>query len=287
MGNQQFKCPSETVHGAAPMSCVMACPPTYDIKMKDGAQQCVNKVDQDASVHLIAQSAVLRPINDSSMFSIQDLKTTDQDAYARYTAEQSRFNDELEAADSRVSRQAQVDAAARDVLASGGTDEAKNAAYRALATDPNAMDVLYDNQIKKDVSRFVSEYQFLNTQTLQQQQTLDIVNSVKDNIGTVKDDMAFSVSTFQDQIKTIQNQININRKTQTQALDYGKWIGVALNVFIVLGLLFLIFSVGRRAFRGSVSSTPGTGAPPPSLPPSASSFFDAFARHLATSKPPA
>jgi large-conductance mechanosensitive channel len=254
--------------------------------MRDGAQRCVNKIDPSVTVHLNAQGAVLRSNAQPSVFSIADLQSQNPDAYARYSSEQTRFQEELEAANSQVSHQARVDAAGRDVLASGGNDPTKNAAYNALAHDPDAMNVLYENQIQKDVGKFINEYHFLNTQTLQQQQTLDIVNSVKDNIGTVKDDMAYSVSTFQDQIKAIQNQVNINRKTQVQAADYGSWIGIALNVLIVLVLLFLIFSIGRRAMRGSTSTAPGTGAPAPSLPADSTDFFNAFARHLGTPKPP-
>jgi len=287
MGNLQPKCPAETVYGSSLGSCVMACPTGYELQMLEGAQRCVNKIDPSATVHLVAQGAVLRRDDQPSIFSIADLQTSNPDAYARYSAEKTRFQEELEAANLRVSRQAQVDAAARDVLATGGTDETKNAAYRALAHDPDAMNVLYENQIRKDVDKFINEYHFLNTQTLQQQQTLDIVNSVKDNIGTVKDDMAYSVSTFQDQIKAIQNQVNINRKTQVEAADYGSWIGIVLNVLIVLVLLFLIFSIGRRAMSGSKSTTSGTGAPAPSLPADSSEFFNAFARHLGASKPPA
>ena len=287
MGNLQPKCPAETVNGAALGTCVMACPTGYELQMREGAQRCVNKIDPSATVHLIAQGAVLRPLNDHSVFSISDLQSSNPDAYARYSAEKTRFQEELETANSQVSHQAQVDAAARDVLAAGGTDETKNAAYRALAHDPDAMNVLYEKQIRKDIDKFINEYHFLNTQTLQQQQTLDIVNSVKDHIGTVKDDMAYSVSTFQDQIKAIQNQVNINRKNQIQAADYGSWIGIALNVLIVLVLLFLIFVIGRRAMSGSKSTTSGTGAPAPSLPADSTAFFNAFARHLGAPKPPA
>ena len=287
MGNLQPKCPAETVYGSSLGSCVMACPTGYEVQMREGAQTCVNKINPSATVRLIPQGAVLRHGDDNSSFTIADLRTSNPDAYARYSAEKTRFQRDLETANSQVTHQSRVDAAAREVLAAGGTDSDKNLAYERLANGDAAANVLLDNQIRKDIGRFINEYHFLNTQTLQQQQTLDIVNSVKDNIGTVKDDMAYSVSTFQDQIEAIQNQVNINRKTQVQAADYGGWISIALNVLIVLVLLFLIFSIGRRAMRGSSPQTPGAGAPAPSLPSDSADFFNAFARHLGASKPPA
>lgn len=287
MGNFHPKCPAETVSGTVMGSCVMACPTGYELQMREGAQRCVNKTDPDVTVHLIAQGAVLRRADDNKAFTIADLQSSNPDAYARYSAEKTRFQQELETANSQVSHQARVDAAARDVLAAGGTNTDTNVAYVRVAEGEAAANALIEKQIRKDIDKFINEYHFLNTQTLQQQQTLDIVNSVKDNIGTVKDDMAYSVATFQDQIKAIQNQVNINRKTQIQAADYGSWIGIALNVLIVLVLLFLIFVIGRRAMSGSKSTTSGTGAPAPSLPADSTAFFNAFARHLGAPKPPA
>lgn len=280
MGNAQFKCPTETVYGAAPLSCVMACPPAYELRMVEGAQRCVNKVDPDATIHLVPQAAVMRPFDDHSLFSIEDLRKSNVDAFIRYSAEQARFSEDQEKADAQVSHKAQVDAAARDVLAANGGDEAANARYSSLTDDPNAVNVMYANQIKKDTSRFISEYQFLNNQVLQQQQTLDLVNGVKDNIGTVKDDLEYSVGTFDKQISDIRNQININRKTHDQALDYGKWLGIGLNVFIVLALLYLLFTVGRRAMKGA--TLPSNPASPPNTG-NGGDFMGAFAKYIAES----
>jgi hypothetical protein len=280
MGNAQFKCPTETVYGAAPLSCVMACPDTYELRMVDGAQRCVNKVDPDATIHLVPQAAVMRGLDNHSLFSISELKDSNPDAYTRYTAEQERFKEDKEKADAQVSHKAKVDAAARDVLAANGADEAANARYSALTDDPNALDVMYANQIKKDTDRFISEYQFLNNQVLQQQQTLDLVNGVKDNIGTVKDDLEYSVGTFSKQISDIRNQININRRTHDQALDYGKWLGIGLNVLIVLALLYLLFTVGRRAMNGA--TLPSNPASPPNTGNGAD-FMGAFAKYITES----
>ena len=280
MGNIQFKCPTETVYGASPLSCVMACPDTYELRMFEGSQRCVNKVDPTATIHLIPQAAVSRKIDDRQMFSIGELKDSNPDVYIRYVAEKERFEKEREKADAQVSHKAKVDAAARDVLAANGSDEDANARYSALTDDPDAVNAMHENQIRKDTDRFISEYQFLNNQVLQQQQTLDLVNGVKDNIGTVKDDLEYSVGTFSKQISDIRNQININRKTHDQALDYGKWLGIGLNVLIVLALLYLLFTVGRRAMKGA--TLPSNPASPPNTG-NGGDFMGAFAKYIAES----
>jgi large-conductance mechanosensitive channel len=182
-----------------------------------------------------------------------------------------------------VSHRAQVDAAARRVLETHGNDESANTKYAELVSDPDELKEIYNQMITKETDKFISEYQFLNNQSFQQQQTLDLVNSVKDNVGSVKDDMEYSVGTFNKQISDIRNQININRKTQAIAMDYGKWLNTGLNIILVLALLFLIFTVGRRAFRSP--SLPSNPASPPNPGDGADSLAAAI-RSLTASKSP-
>lgn len=259
MGNQQFKCPVGTTYGAAPLSCVMSCPTGYELRMVEGAQRCVSKADPDVSVHLVPQPAVARALDDHSAFEIDSLDHS-SDLYMRYSAEKTRFNEELAVANVKVDHQKAVDAAEANMRATAGTPgaEAAGAAYVALTKDANAQNVLYESQAQAKIDKFLSDYQFLRNQSHQQQMTLDLVNTVKDKLFTVKDDMEYSVSTFDKQISDIRNQINVNRATQRQATDYGKWIGVGLNFAIVLALLFMIFVIGRKAM-GVTSFTPSSG----------------------------
>ena len=280
MGNQLFKCPVEAVYGAAPLSCVMSCPNTYELKMVEGAQRCVNIVDPTVSIHLIAQPAVGRKMDEPPMFNIESLKQSDADAYTRYSVELARFKRELEKADLKVKHTAKVDAAARNVLAASGNDSAANAEYASLTNDPDALKRLYDTQIEKDTQRFMNEYQFLQTQSMQQQQSLDLINSVKDNLLTVKDDIEYSVEIFGKQVNDIRNQININRKIRQQAVDYGTWLNIGLNLLIVFALIYLLFVVGRKWVG---RSTPTPAPTPPSA--NTNDFFNAFTKYLTASAP--
>jgi hypothetical protein len=291
MGNTlaALKCPSETTFGETPFACVMTCPDGYERRTMNGALRCVNKVNPSATVQLIPQAAVNRAAKEegaptpSPVFTIEDLKEWDIDAYVRFTAEQRRFQSDLRSANLRVSHRAQVDAAARRVLETHGNDESANTKYAELVSDPDELKEIYNQMITKETDKFISEYQFLNNQSFQQQQTLDLVNSVKDNVGSVKDDMEYSVGTFNKQISDIRNQININRKTQAIAMDYGKWLNTGLNIILVLALLFLIFTVGRRAFRSP--SLPSNPASPPNPGDGADSLAAAI-RSLTASKSP-
>ena len=283
MGNTQFKCPSETVYGAVPMTCVMSCPATYELRMVDGAQRCVHRVDPSATVQLRAQPTIGREKDDNSSFTIESLKTTDPDAYSRYSAERTRFNKELADTNALVDRQAEIHEAERNVVAAAGTaaQESANQRYLELTQSPDTVEALHRSKIESDVNGYLSEYQFLNAQMQQQQQTLDLVNSVKDNLLTVKDDMEYSVGTFSKQISDIRNQININRKSHQLANDYGKWLSVGLNVFIVLALIFLVFTVGSKAIKG-VSTSTSTTPVRPAASEDTNAFFSAFSRWAAS-----
>jgi large-conductance mechanosensitive channel len=118
----------------------------------------------------------------------------------------------------------------------------------------------YSAEIEAATDKYISEYQFLQNQAMQQQSTLDIVTSVKDKMFGVKDDMEHSVGIFAKQISDIRNQINVNKTTRKQATDYGKWMELALNFAIVLALLFLIFVIGRKAMSGASPPAPSGGA---------------------------
>lgn len=286
MGNVQFKCPSDTVNGISPLSCVMPCPESYELRTADGAQRCVSTIDPSASIHLMPMAAVQRKSDDSAPFKIEQLKGVDDDAYNRYAAEKIRFDKERAKADLQVDHQAQIDAAAREVLAAGGSDDAANARYSSLTKDPDALNVMYQTQIEKDKGKFISDYQFLTNQVYQQQQTLDLIDNLKDSVFTVKDDMEYSVGTFDKQIGDIRNQININRRIRQQATDYGSWLNTGLNVLIVLALLYLVFTVGRRALRGVNTQETTLGAPArPAASEETNAIFGALGKYLASATP--
>ena len=271
MGNQQFKCPSETTAGPAPLSCVMACPADFELRTSEGASRCVNKDDLDVSIHLVPQSAVIRPIDDHSMFSIEELKSTNPDAYARYSTELERFNAEKVVAMGKVDHDKQVKAASAAVLAAAGKDQATvdaaAAKYLEVTGDPDAAAYTVDRGIKTDLDknaqRFIDEYHFLTNQSKQQQDTMDLITTVKDNLFMVKDDLEFSVGTFDKQVSDIQNQINKNKRAHEQAVDYGAWMLFGLNIAVVLALIFAIFTLGRKFIKKpAVAAPPTTGGAP-------------------------
>lgn len=288
MGNRQFKCPSETSPGPAPFTCVMTCPSGFELKPVDGAPRCVSKDDPEVSIHLIPQTAVSRPLDDNSLFSIEDLKTSNPDSFVRYSAEFERFNAEKVVAIGNIDHGKEVKAASEAVLAAAGKDssivDAAAAKYLSITGNPDAAAYTIDKGIKNDLqkskSRFIDEYHFLSNQSKQQQSTMDLISSVKDNLFMVKDDLEFSVGTFDKQISDIQNQINMNKRKQQQAVDYGSWMMMGLNIAIVLALLFAVFVLGRVVMT-KVSSSSGASPPTPEPNPDITEVVDNYYKALA------
>jgi hypothetical protein len=287
MATQQSWCPAESTQGATPATCVMTCPTGFELRTVDGAQRCVNKNDPNITIHLVPQTAVPRTNGDDSLFRINDLDPT-SDAGLRYRAEASRFKAEVAAARGNVSREKEIAAAALALqnAAPGDATTLAKAAYMQLTGDPDSvtrqLDEAAESDAQKMTDRFRSEYQFLKNQATQQQTTLDLVNSVKDKLFSIKDDMLYSVGVFDKQVKDIRNQINLNKRQREQATDYGKWLSMGLNVAIVLALIFAIYVVGSKAMgRVNMSSAPSQGAPAraPATPETAE-FFNSFIRHL-------
>jgi hypothetical protein len=288
MGNRQFKCPAETTYGAAPMSCVMACPHDFELRVVDGAQRCVNKDDPEVSIHLIAQAAVPRDLDDNAPFTINSLKDSHPDEWARYTAEADRFEKERGVAVASVDHDKKIAAAAKSLqtAAPGEATAAAKAAYMELTGDPDSVAYQLDQSASADarkaVDRFISDYQFLANQGAQQQSTLDLINSVKDNLFTVKDDMEYSVGTFDKQVNAIRDQINMNKRKREQAVGYGTWLSMGLNIAIVLSLVFAVFVIGRKALGGTSFTTSSELGAPTRAPatPETAAFFDAFLKHI-------
>jgi large-conductance mechanosensitive channel len=266
----------------------MSCPPGFELRTVDGAQRCVSTDDPEISIHLVPQPAVMRPLDDHNVFSIADLKGSNPDASARYSAEADRFEKEKTAALSKVSHAKLVAAAAAELqsAAPGDATDAAKAKYMELTGDPDEVayqrDKAANEAAQRATDRFISDYQFLSNQATQQQSTLDLINSVKDNLLTVKDDVEFSVGTFGKQVDAIRNQINMNKRKREQATDYGQWLSTALNVAIVAALLFMVFVIGRKAMGGmSTSSASSVGAPArAAATPETQEFFNSFLRHI-------
>jgi hypothetical protein len=133
--------------------------------------------------------------------------------------------------------------------------QAARTAYYTLVNGPTWVDQektrIANIEAQPIVDSYVARYNDIQAKKNQQQSTIDVVNGVRDKILTVKDDLMFSVSTFQKQIGDVKNQINKNKVEQTQSITaVSSWVDTFLNWVIALVTLVAIVLLGRRFLGG-------------------------------------
>jgi len=107
------------------------------------------------------------------------------------------------------------------------------------------------------IDGLVSQYNNLKAKQTEQASTIQVINGLRDKVLTVKDDMAFSVRTFQKQVDNIKNQINIDKKNQVDATKATvSWIEVVLNWMIAIATLVCIFLLLRYFSRPLIRRRP-------------------------------
>lgn len=115
------------------------------------------------------------------------------------------------------------------------------------------------------VKNYKNSYKDLKTRLDSQRTTIDVVDNLKDNVLTLKDDFQYSVDTFTDQLEKLQTQINMDRRSREKPSDKDdpwKWIDTVLNMLIVIGILAAIviaysrWSKHARATQGTYMVRP-------------------------------
>lgn len=108
---------------------------------------------------------------------------------------------------------------------------------------------LAKTEVDPIVKNYRNSYQDLKTRLDSQRSTIDVVNNLKDNVLTLKDDFQYSVDTFTEQLEKLQSQINIDRRDRVKSSDKDdpwKWIDTVINVLIVIGILAAIMIAYSR-----------------------------------------
>jgi hypothetical protein len=183
-----------------------------------------------------------------------------------YQAEIDRFTNDLAVADANIDKTTKINTAFNQLQAAENARDVAPDAYQAAR-------VAYYTLVKGDtwlndeqtrianveaqpvINDLVGKYQSLQSRRSQQQAVIDSMKGVKDSVLSVKDELSFSVSNFQRQLKDITNQINKDKRVQTiELLNATSWIEVLLNWLIGLSTLIAIFFLIRYYMRRSSSA---------------------------------
>lgn len=265
-----MNCPSEFIvspNGSG--TCILPCPTqkNYELRLgTSGLLSCVYAGDSSISVSVLPVPAVQEM---GPPFSYESLPNA-----SVYQAEIERFSTAFAIADANVDRAVKVKTAYEKLqLAENARDQSPDAYQQAR--------ISYYTLIKGDtwvndekariarveaqpvIDQISSKNQDLETRIQQQKSTIEVVNGVKDKVLSVGDDLQYSVSAFQKQIKAIRNQMNMDKKKQVEtARQAGSWVDSLLNWLIALATLVAIVFLIRYMMRPKTAfSTPSSTLP--------------------------
>lgn len=291
-------CPIEFDVAPSGTACVVRCPETEGYYLKSSGQvlSCSYRADPRIQFALTTapiyfanqQSKTGEPVLPSNI-SFTALPTEQQQAYKTAI---DKFNTDKAVADAGIASSVRISTAFNALQAAEnarGTpageeayERARIAYYTMTAPNPVAWaeterERIAQTKAQPIIDGLVSQYNNLKAKQTEQASTIQVINGLRDKVLTVKDDMAFSVRTFQKQVDNIKNQINIDKKNQVDATKATvSWIEVVLNWMIAIATLVCIFLLLRYFARTSPVRRPDG----PYMP------FDMWGRPPAAAAPP-
>lgn len=274
-------CPTElNLHPSVADTCVAKCPADkgFEYRTVSGALKCVYKADPTnaASVNPLpkmgfppGKNVLTAPVISGSY---EQLKTLKPDLYKQYTTEVKRFNDELAVVNAKIDKDQKIAVAFKTLQdTENARDSAPDAyqsarmAYYTLVKGDKWVDEERARVAKAEVDPVVNAYSTRYTDVQnrmgQQTKTIDIVNAVKDKLLDVQEEFGRTVGVFDKQLKEVRNQINIERQKKVEEVS-GVWdfVETALNILLILVLIFAIVAVGRAFLKKDAPSSVYTPA---------------------------
>lgn len=253
------KCPTP-FESVGNLSCVMNCPTEkgYERRNVNGGFQCVYKADPRHSTTMNTVSATV-----FTGSTLAELKRTNAKAYSEFEKERIRFANELIILDEKISKDVKLKNAFQRLQdAENVRDKAPNAYqqartnYYTLKEGDKWKERERERLMKAEVEPIVNKFVETKSNALRlfenQRKTVDVVNGLKDNVLSLKDEMKYAANTFQEQIDKVKDAINRERRgrvTETK-VSIWDWMDFILNGAIVLSLLYVIYLLFKKfAFR--------------------------------------
>ena len=248
-------CPLEFVMSQG--ACVVKCPTLYKLKVVDGVPSCVVESPSGENIVKFGLTSVA-PMEGAVLdqeaargTSVVHFPPDFKDAYASFERDLALANSILGTTTARNQLFTALQTAENARDTAPDAYQAARTAYYTLVNGPTWVEQeknrIANVEAQPIVNGYVARYNDIQAKKNQQQSTIEVVNGVRDKILTVKDDLVFSVSTFQKQIDDIKNQINKNRVKQAQTIAAtSSWVDTFLNWVIALVTLIAIVLLGRR-----------------------------------------
>ena len=256
-GSTNLKCPTPFVSTDA-FSCVMPCPTTKQFVRQGaaGSFTCAYTPDPNkATVPLVTVGAVA-----FDGTTLQQLQTVNPAKGAEFSNEKERFERDMTVAYAKIDKEDRVRDAFNALQSAENVRDQSPSAYQAARTayytlikGANWINEERQRVASAEVSPEVQKYRdavnAANVRTREQQKTIDVVNGIKDKVLSLKDDFKYSVNTFTDQLEKVKVQLNMENRSREKEKDRTwSWVDMALNILLIVVLLYAVYTVVRRYF---------------------------------------
>jgi hypothetical protein len=266
-----YSCPAEFVPAPSPLGCMIKCPTEkgYGLVSRGQVLACTYTADMSISVpvNVVPMYALSDPNNPAAPRLQRRLPFASLADGVTYKQEIERFNADLAVADAKIDAATKIRTAfvtlqnaenARGTPAGESAYQSARIAYYTLTKGDSWLQEeqtrIANTEAQPVVNTFTSQYQNLTQRKDQQQRTIDVINGLRDKVLSVKDDLSFSVNTFQKQVDSIKNKINIDKKNQIETIETTtSWIDTFLNWTIAIVTIVCIVMLVRRFSRGGPS----------------------------------
>lgn len=237
-------------------ACVVKCPSTYTSKLVDGVPSCV-----------MTNPTTNEVIASFGLTSVPPFTGTGAPGGPAFTSAYSDYTAALATADAKAGSANRQSVAFSNLMAAenargttGGEEAYQTArvAYYTLTKGDAWIQEekarIANTDAQPIVNSLASQYRNLMERKNQQTRTIDVINGLKDKVLSVKDDLTFSVNTFQKQVDNIKNQINKDKKVHSETIEATtSWVDTFLNWIIAIATIVCIVMLVRR-FAGSAPS---------------------------------
>lgn len=191
--------------------------------------------------------------------TLEDLRKNDEVLYGQYIEERDRFKGDIAIVYGKISNDEKLKNAFQRLQDAENVRDQTPSAYQQARTTYYTLlkgDTWKDEErqrvMKSEVAPIVRSLTESKNSIMQQydnqRRTIDVVKGLKDKVLSIKDDVKYAADTFKEQLGKVENAINRERREKDIVPEQGffGWFDLVLNLTIIGGLLYLIYTLYRK-----------------------------------------
>ena len=195
--------------------------------------------------------------------------------YNAYKAEADRVDNEMKVIVANVEKDTKLAAAFKSLQEAENARDTAPVAYQQARTTYYTLlrgdkwkeeekERLARAEVDPEIRQMKASFTDAQYRLAQQQKTVDVVNGLKNNVLSLKDDFKYSADTLQRQLEKIKQQIQFDTRKRQEASSESKWelFDRVLNYAIVAVLAFAAYMIYKMIRKPATSPTSETTSTP-------------------------